>query len=328
MAIVLASGCSPVSTPVSVDLAEALRRDVAPRPKPIEVPSPPKPMAAATVVQPGRDRTTLRDPSRSSESDVRRAIEERQRRDYLRLVERLKEFYAADALRFEQEQLRSHSQESLAAYEKANADIRALFVEYGEKRSPLVADLALLVGFPDPNPQGKTPSVPLGNVDRQRLEQAQKLREQIQALEADFDQRVATILGQIASATEQSLADLRERIRQYRVANDERAEREAAEQVQRSVRALGLQLTERVQLTLPAVPDRVTSVSRAPAPKPAPKVTSAGVLASQKDRKMLADRQLRIWAAQNRYSIVPKGAGVKDKTEEFIAWRSSLISGR
>ncbi|HEY0867876.1 MAG TPA: hypothetical protein VGE01_10870 [Fimbriimonas sp.] len=305
-----------------------LARDALARRREIDVPSPPKPIPATTVLRPGRSAISLRDPSRSSEKDVRRAIQERQHEDYLRLVARLRDFYSADALRFEQEQLRAGGIQSVEAFERANERIREVFVRYGEERAPLVADLALLVGFPDPNPEGVTPSVPLGNVDRQRLAKANELRQQIQILEAEFDQKVAAILGEVETENAALLADLRERIRKYRVENDAKAERDAAQQVQEDVRALGLQLTEQVRLTLPGVPTQATTLPAAPAPKPAPEVSSAGILTSLEDRRLLVGRQVQIWSAQRRYQIVDSPNQGQDLTDEFIAWRKDLLSGR
>lgn len=324
---VLLSGCHPPTTAVYVDVGEVLREDHPPQVKPIQVPAPPIGVKPTLVVRPGRPSESLRDPSRSSEGDVRLAIQRQQYLDYLRQVQRLKDAYLADSLRHEQEARRALGLEEIELSDAIDSEIWNRFIDYADDRSPHTARLALLAGFPDPNPTSKIPDVPMKNVEKLRFEEAQGHREKLLVLEAKFDNDVNAKIAKLKGDLLQAAIVKEEDIRRYRVENDRKAEATAARQVQEGVRALGLSLAEPMRLTLNGIPSRTTMLPGWAAPPAPPKVTSTGVLAKPGDRELLIDRQLKIWAAQNRY-VVSQNPGLKDMTREFMRWRSTWLSGR
>lgn len=321
---ILLGACARPNTPVSVDLDRVLAAEPAATKIEVAIPSPPPPQPGVKVTQPGLPPETVPDPSTVGAESVRDLIRRQQHEARVQLEERLRQTYQTEVRQFQLAQERAQAQAELAQYAQANATIRQEFEAYGRKRGPLLADLTVLVGFPDPNPKSMPPSTPMGNVTRQQFDKAKALREQIHQLDADFDARVRAILGDVVAATEQERAALADRVKLFEDQMNQRAAAEASAQVREAVRSLHLQLARRTDVTVPAVSPRSVELPAQPALRPAPQVRSEGVLQSDADRKQLLRHQLRIWLGLNRYVLARDG---RDVTEDFERWRKTIGAG-
>jgi hypothetical protein len=323
--LVLLAGCrKPASEPVSVDLNAILRKEPAAKLLTVDIPKPPGPQQGISVVQEGRPQVVLNDPAAGRAAEVRQMLRAQQEVERERLETRLRDFYRGAARQFQLEQERTQSEAERRQYERANDLIREEFERLAAERAPLLARLAVLAGFPDPNPRSVPPETPLGNVSQQRFDEAKKLREELRRLDASFDELVETILGAVEDVSALDRAATRVKIELYKAELDRRAEREAREEVQQAVRTLQLRLADSAKIVLPAVPERRVELAAQKPLSPAPLVRSEGVLQGKADRRQLLEHQLRIWLGLNRYALADRG---RDVTEDFQRWRTANRAG-
>lgn len=321
----LLAGCAPAPKPVTVDESAILAAERLGRAAPVTLPKPPGPVASTQTVVPGRPARALRDPSNTGGLDIRGLILQEQERAYQALLRRLRGYYDQEAERFEKEQLRALDQESRKAYGVAGELIRAAFEDYASDRAPQVARLALLAGWPDPDPKSTTSTEDLRPLAKQRLEEMEAIRKSLTALEAQFDRQVSAILAAVEDQTGVEAAAIRLKIELQRADMDRRANTEAQSQVRRQVSDLGLRLIAPAPVAVAGSPPHRKVVAGMPSPKPGPEIVSTGVLSTLDDRRRILQQELSIWAGIHRYAIVSEGA--PDATQEFIRWRESFRPG-
>lgn len=240
------------------------------------------------------------------------------------LERRLRAVYRDQTATFALEQERQVEKARTAAFDAANEKIRAVFERYGAARAPLVTRLAVLVGFPDPNPASEPPKRRLKPIAQTRFDEAKRIRAELATLESGFQGEVATILHGVTDVTAEAEAQMRVRVEQFRSALDRQAAAEAEAQVRTSVKELGLSLTDPTPLVLPETPSRVVQIPGEAPLMPAPKVPSEGIPDGPEDRRRLMERQLRIWLGLNRYRLAKGG---RDATMEFERWRQTYRAG-
>jgi hypothetical protein len=311
-----ACGPPPGTTPVSVDLDRLLAREPA-RPPTVSLPTPPAPEPAQELNLPAIPPKRVE----FSQTDVARLeqrLRERQEQARRELARRLRDFYRREARRFELDQLRALAERDEMRRQELNATLRTVFEQYADRRAPLLANLANLAGFPDPNPAGSPPPDSTGNVTRQRLERAQGFREEIRQLDAEFTATVLrlTLAGNDLSAEDQLQTRLA--IERFIADLDRRAQEEAQRQVARAIAQIEFDLADLKGVTLPAVPGRRLRVEGDRAFSPIAPPRPDPLLDANVERRKRLESQLKIWLALNRYRLQ---AGSRDVTEDFDRWR-------
>ncbi|AIE85178.1 hypothetical protein OP10G_1810 [Fimbriimonas ginsengisoli Gsoil 348] len=302
-------------------MLKAEKVEIAPSPA---LPTPPKPAAAIVQRVSARPGQALRDPSHASTGSIRASIEKQQREALVALERRLRDYYRIQADAFELEKGREVDKEAATDYLEANAKIRLAFEAYGNARAPKVTRLAVLVGFPDPNPNSIPPKLPMRPVSQARFDEAKRLREELAALDAKFNAQAEQILAAVVSETAADREAMRKTIETFRNELNRRAETEAQAEVRTSVKELGLQLTEPSPVLVPGTPARQVEIpAEAPLP-PAPKVPSVGIPSGLADRRRLLQHELTIWLGLNRYRLEKGG---RDATEDFQRWRETYRAG-
>ena len=322
--VLLAAGCAPGPIAVRVDTARLLAAET-PASDPLpDLPKPPSTGGALTTKVAGLPPDFLSDPSEASTQDVASSIERQQRRARRELERRLRAVYAEQVRQFELDMRRELSGARPAAYDEANRRIRIRFERYADERTPIVARLYDIVGFPDPNPNSEPPRRTLGNVAQMLFDESVELRKKLAVVEASYEKDKAEILKEAEDALSGREVEALNKVRELADRLDRQAAEEAEKQVRTSVKDLGLQLTDPQPLALPSTPDRTVTIPAEPPLAPAPKVPSGGIPSGREDRRQRMERELKIWLGVNRYRLDPNAP---DKTSEFQAWRKSHRAG-
>lgn len=322
--ILLAAGCAPGPSAVSVDLNRLLAQENRPEPPAPKLPSPPAAGGALTSTVPGLPADFLTDPSEARTSDVAASIERQQRRARRELERRLRAVYEEEIRQFELATRRELEGARPAAYEEANRRIRIRFERYADERTPLVARIYDIVGFPDPNPNNEPSKRPLGNVSQMLFNEAAELRKKLAVVEQSYERDKAAILKEAEDALSEREVEALNKIRELADRLDRQATEEANRQVRISIKDLGLHLTDTRPLALPGTEARTVTIPADPPLAPAPKVPSGGIPGGREDRRRRMERELNIWLGVNRYRLDPRAP---DKTSEFERWRKSHRAG-
>ncbi len=274
---------------------------------------------------PGKTAMVIKDRPGASSEQVRRRIKTAQDQALKDIADRLRRFYGTEVARFELEQQKGRTAAELEAYESASVRIRQRFEEYGDKRGPIFAQLALLAGFPDPNPGSKLPDTTLTPALKKRFDETVLLREQLRQIDREFQEDVEQILSSVGDLVAAQVTAMLLRIEQFRAELDRRAAQEARDQVRDTVQELGLELVEPQDVKLSATNPQSVSILGGPAFRPAPPVPSAGILSARVDRERLLRQELDIWLGLNRFELAK--AGARDVTSDFLTWRKKFEVG-
>ncbi len=266
-------------------------------------------------------------PDPSGPTAVRDSVENAQRLALEKLSKRLRTYYQREMRRYQAEQQRLLDAEQRKSFDLAWEIVYKIFKEYSAERAPNVARLALLAGFPDPNPNSVLPERPLTPVGQKLFDQAKGLRATIDKLDADYAAQAQVVLDAAMDQAGLSASTEDSRIEIFGKELDKRSADEARGAVQQSFAELGLKLADRHDLQVPATSGRTIKI---PAESPlarAPEVRSEGIPDGPADRRRLMEHELRIWAGLNRFDLVSDPKDGRDATQEFRTWRSTFKAG-
>lgn len=246
------------------------------------------------------------------------------RRDaYAELQKHLQEVYLADVRRSEQEQLDALKPAKDEAEQKARDELRRIFDAYASDRSQRVTRLALIAGFPDPDPRSLRQPVSDAKVVRQRAAEARRLRSEIANLDADYETAIRRLLANLGQDLEAALTNIKVNVEDARVRAEERARKDAASQVRTLEANLGQSLVAKGDTRLPALPAKSFAASAQAGvieqPKVQPDIEGKNLEARMKRLRS----ELTIWLAVNGYREASDAAHGQDRTTEFSQWRRS-----
>lgn len=317
---VLLCGCKspkPVVTYVSLDLAAIEAANLG-KPFPtIDVPAPPAAIGPQTIRREAVPAKRIATPAKDYER-IQKTLEEQQEITRRKLQRQLQAFYAREARRFELDAKAAQTELEKAQYAAANLKVRAAFEALAAQRMPRVARLALLAGFPDPNPRSDAPSERLGNVSQQRFDEAKRIREELNVLDADFEKVVKQVVEETAAGLSQKQTEMLIQIEEFKIQKDLQAEKEAADQVTAAREVMRMQLADRDVTEAPAIPARSLTIPGNPPMAAAPKVTFDPIFTDRAFLRKRLKAQARIWLGLNGYSEM---RGARDATAEFLAWQ-------
>lgn len=318
--ILLLAGCAaPKAEKVWVDVSAAPKP---PEQKALKATAVPAGLSESTTRIAGVPARVVADPAGNDAIGLDQNIKFTQERAFRILIGRLRRIYEAETRRFAREREASRMSTENASYRELTEALRQVFEGYADKRSPAVARLALISGFPD-RPRSAE-SLPAGkSLVRTQWEEAARLRTSLKVLEADFDleiQRALTALDDLNAANRAALAV---EVEEFRTRMDQLADKEAAAQVTTDLEDLDLQLAGRTDLKAPAVAAKSV---RLPALAPPP--AKARVSSPTSSAMIDLEQDLRLWIALRGYERSPVKAGARDATQEFLAWRTTFPDGR
>jgi hypothetical protein len=270
---------------------------------------------------------TLRDPSNNPHLNVTDMFRAEQRKALDSLQKRLRRFYDSEVQKFRLEQQQAIVGKEQVAYQEANNQIRVVFEKWAEERAPKFARLALVAGFPDPNPTSQPPSKPARPLDAEHSQTAKELRVDLKNIDARFHLDCNKILGAVLDKSSADQAELELSIEAFATELDKKAEQEARAQIRNAGSQMEFQLSEPAPISFPESPRHSIQISTESPLEPAPQVPSSGILEGVADQRRRVESELRIWAALKRYQIAQTPKGARDATQEFQLWRQQYGSG-
>lgn len=325
--LICVGGCRRSTNEVYVDLDRILQRAEPVGSIPTAVPSPPATRPELTESILGAPGVSLADPATAPSLNVQQMFKDEQAKALVELQRRLRQLYHGEVQGFQLQRERGIVDSERKAYAEADAKYRTLFENWANERAQKVYKLALLAGFPDPNPTSKPSDKPLAAELERRSQAAKKLRTELARIDARFEAEGKAALSAVADKTRADQAALKRQVDAFASDMDKKAEDEARSQIRQAVSRLEFQLSASTPIILPPSPARHLSIPAEPPFEPAPNVNESGILGTRADRRRLLENELRIWLALNRLTLSGDQKGRRDVTEEFEKWREQHGAG-
>jgi hypothetical protein len=246
-------------------------------------------------------------------------LEENRKEAVAELSKLLSRRYEREAQRAGEKRIRELDPKKQAAYLSAQKAVEAEFQTYAVARSPLVARLASIVGFPDPNPTSIPPAATTAPLLIKRLTEAADLRKQMAILDANYENKIQDLLSQAGKQYGTDLADIEKQIDADRQDAMRRAEAEAVAEATKTYTSLRPILMGPAKVDLPGEPAQSVTLPAVPAPIAAPEVRERTLTAAQ--RRSILKSQLDVWVQVNGYELAKSPNDGKDMTADFVKWR-------
>lgn len=314
-------GCSHSTPALYVDVA-AVPLDVQPAPPELTIPvapqPPPLPLTFALAGEPPATGGRI---TNANIARVRAAIVRDRDKSFRAIVRRLHASYVREAEQVRAQKLDAFDPVRRRILSDALTMISKQYIGYANQVGPKVAKLAVLVGFPDPDPMSRRKVSTTDGVAIQVAATAKQLRAQITKLSADFKDFSARTLRDASAETDSKLTDLMDEVARQLADADAKANEAAQKQLAQTQSEIGPLLADKPPLTLPEVP-QTTIMVRPPAlgsdKVRMPESASRALLVADSEAQVKSD--LQVWLAVNRFQLGRKGRD-RDATKEFIAWR-------
>jgi len=293
-----------------------------------EAQTPPVPSSESVHRLPGMAAETLHAQDQARLDSVKKLIQTDRANAQAELTARLAEVYRAEAARLAKERFGDPAANESAAMAGAREKIYEAFVKYAAARGPLLAQLSLIVGFPDPDPQSSRVPPADRVVAAKRFDEAKQLRADISKLDAAYLADTNQILQSTRDEVELNLVQARQQIQKMKDEADQRAAAEAAAQLAGTAKNIEIDPSTIGEVQLGAANGsgvRIQNPSVAGTRVSAP-MTEPG--ASRAEAKRRLQEELGLWLAQNDYRLADRKAGARDATKEFEAWLTEMGLGR
>ena len=214
---------------------------------------------------------------------------------------------------------------------KARQDVLKKVHEEMRRRAPdrgyAMARVALLVGFPDPDPLSERDFEPGSKRGEMRIEEARTWREIIRTIDADVDDLAAKLDAEAVDSYYKAVADVYAEMDQAK--RDAEAEAKRLAEAQRAKSGQGIEsvLTGGERARLRAVPGATVATVAGPVParRMDPFARSGDPAESARAR---AESDLKVWLAVNGFELASSKGAARDATEDFISWRKAQRTGR
>ncbi len=328
VAALAAAGCKSANTTVFVDLNAVQAQLPESVTASIETPQPPaaRPERISTI--PRIPAIDVSDPANAPRQTVQGMFEAEQAKAFAELQRRLRQFYDSEIKTFRLQQERSITGEEQLAYVATNAKIRPIFERWANERAPIFARLALVAGFPDPNPESIPSDRQLSANAKRRAEEAKQLRIDLKRIDAEFQAASKTLLASLLAKSASDQAALKLRIEEFANMLDKRAQEEARSQIRQAASHLTFKLADPTPLHLPEIAQKQVTIPAETPLERAPEVPSMRSSVVKAQRRQMLEQELKIWLALNRYTLVQTPKGHRNATNEFLTWRQHHVLGR
>jgi hypothetical protein len=237
------------------------------------------------------------------------------------VLERLRKAYLVEAEQSVAAQEKGVEQDYQKWLDEAVEGLYELFVQYAAEIEPVRYELTQIVGFPDPDPRSL--KVPLESNEKayKSFLRARTLREQIIALEAEYEAEVERRLGALQAARDARLAALATTADELRSDALRRAQAEA-EKVTQDARTVLEASALDPEARLPAVPGASASVNSGPV-SVVPTPGAPGLRETRED----VEAQLHVFLKTYRYRRTRDATLGRNATQEFLEWRRKYMAG-
>lgn len=323
LAALALGGCTKQSPSVFVDLPVVLASD-----RPVALPQPVRGVAPRALKT---EAITLRPLSQEvilgeSAASVRAAdqlVKQNRIKAYRDLEARLREVYIGDVARAEKDQLDLLEPAKNEAAEAARLRFREIFEEYADQRGPLVTRIALIAGFPDPDPNSRKQPVSDSPLVQERADEAKRLRAQIADLEKTYNATVTELLRNVDRESDIELTRIKANMEIARNKAEQRAREDAAKQARTIEKSMGPSLAAEGDTVLPAVATQTLAGRSLMGKSIEPKVAPVAIPDTSAIRMQRLQDELDIWLAISGYRQAESRKNAPDRTSEFIEWRKS-----
>jgi hypothetical protein len=315
MVLVLGSGCAPRTEAVSVDVDRIPLEGTFRLIEPATLGSTPDFGTSLSIPDVPARNVFLGSGAEQARAavDAAKRNQERAYREALDLFRELKNKEASAEIDQEAEKLRLAYEDRFKA---VYAELRILFDKHADQLGPLWTRLAVLNGFPEKR-VARRPPPEADIVGRAEYKEAAEIRVKIADLNADYRQEVSKRLEALKQAFRADQTELAAK----RIVRMDQAEAEAEAEAQRTISEMikGLEdsLIQDIE-RLPAVKGTSVKVPGAAPPRVVLPMDD-GPPWSERER---IRRRAELFAKMNGYRLVPAAPGVRDATQEFMAWDS------
>ena len=240
------------------------------------------------------------------------------------ISERLRQYYQTEIDEFFDKEYANLAPAAQEAWKAYRDKVRPIFEQYAKERGPLVVALTVLTDFPSPEELIKIdPEADLAI--QNRAERIRDLQRKISVLDQSYEQEIAKFDANTRSAIQESEEAMNEKVEAKRKEINNRADREAKQQVSVRTDVLNERLVGVGATKLPARAGASQTVELGAADS-----GFKGVTSSSRSVVPPVDvhRQLQTWLALNGYDLADSPVGVRDATQDFDKWRTSLSSQR
>ncbi len=317
-------GCQQVAPLVYVDLARV----------PIEKPkglksmelasTPASPKTKKTISVESRPERIVKADREHSAKAIRDLLESESAEARKVISERLKQYYQTEIDEFFDKEYANLAPAAQEAWKGYRDKVHPIFDEYAKQRGPLVVALTVLTEFPNPEQLVKVdpeadPAI------QSRAEKIRDLQRQINLLDRKYELEIAKLDARTRTSIQDSEEAMNAKVEEKRKEINERAEREAKQQVSVRTDVLNERLVGIKSINLPARAGTSQTVELGAADS-----GFKGVTSSSRNVVPPVDvhRQLQTWLALNGYDLADSPVGVRDATQDFVKWRTSLSSQR
>lgn len=318
------TSCRPESRTVSINFERILSAVPAAARSAIRTPNEPALGSVKLAVKPIAA-SSIRDPSNVQPVDLRRQIAEEQESLRKRLEARLRAVYAKQLVRFEESIRREAAADAQVSVLAFEARLYLALLDLAKRRSGPMARIALIEGYPDPNPKSVAPPTAMTPVQKIRFDDMVHQRALIESADAQYAKEVAVITAELSEQEKQLAEKIAKRLKAFKDELDAKAVSEAAAEVRSSPRELGLELTDAPALRIPARAAESIEFAASGAPRPPSQVTSSLDAEESQLRRRAVGRMLATWLAIRNFRLAPNG---RDATDEFLGWLSNSKGGR
>ncbi|MEI7576012.1 MAG: hypothetical protein WCK51_03900 [Armatimonadota bacterium] len=240
------------------------------------------------------------------------------------ISERLKQYYQTEIDEFFDKEYENLGPEAQRAWQGYRNQVRPIFERYAKERGPLVVALTVLTEFPNPEALVKI-DLDADPAIQARTERIREMQRQIALLDRNYDLEIEKLDGRTRLTIQDREQAMNDRVESKRKEINDRAEQEAKQQVNVRTDVLNERLVSMGAVRLRSAKGESASVELGAAQSGVKGVPSTS-------RQIVppadAHRQLQMWLALNGYDLADSPVGVRDATQDFIKWRTSLTSKR
>lgn len=228
---------------------------------------------------------------------------------------RLERAYLADVQRARTARRDELGPQHTALLDKVYAELRQVFEKHASRRFLPQVELAMRVGWPDPDPKSTRTAPP----------RVIELREALAEIDADYRRERDEMLAKAYAIIDTQLSALESEMARLEAEAIERASHEAIARARASeVEALE-KAPMRKNAKLPALSQESVTTQAPDPPIEAPKLETPDF--RDVDRQLLQS-ELRIFLAHRGYRRAARPSEGRDATQEFIEWRKPFHAGR
>lgn len=295
------------------------------KPNPIQIPAPSAPAPARTVTLPALPATTTTDRLIQRLQQAKELIAASRHQSIESLNDLLKSVYLAEAEAEIARNAHSTQPDRAGIFAGALAELRAVFLDYGQERGPLLAQLSIYARNTDLAPAlAPSDATP---IEAYNTRKSNLVREQIREMDARYQARADQLLADAQKEIDAQLRILQGQAERERADAERKAKEEAKRQLSETQVDVDNAVESLIPPSLPAVPAESLTVPAGPGLGAAPTFAPTPLFGSLEQRRRILDQQVDLWIKSKGWRRASKPVGARNATDEFLQWRHARNLG-